>query len=143
MRKFFSTFFTETFFHSYLLTMLRRVGGKAKNTVGSNNPCGRDFWLCETMRHAIHSILWQNYKKVRILLPRINTSYMMYNRLQLLLYCLEPSINDVTQLRGRGRSAKRWHYAISLFSKMDDKGERGIKNLKKCMALCPKQEFFP
>ena len=78
MRIFFSTFFTETFFHSYLLTMLRRVGGKAKNTVGSNNPCGRDFWLCETMRHAIHSILWQNYKKVRILVPRINTSYMMY-----------------------------------------------------------------
>ena len=58
--------------------MLGRVGGKAKNTVGSNNPCGRDFWLCETMRHAIHSILWQNYKKVRILVPRINTSYMMY-----------------------------------------------------------------
>ena len=32
---------------------------------------------------------------------------------------------------GPGRSAKRRHYSISLFSKMGDKGEGGVKNLKK------------
>ena len=31
-------------------------------------------------------------------------------------------------LRGKGRSAKRWCYSISLFSKMGDKGEGGVKN---------------
>ena len=32
-------------------------------------------------------------------------------------------------LRREGESAKRWHYSISLFSKMDDKGEgRGQKS---------------
>ena len=41
-----------------------------------------------------------------------------------------PSINDVTHLGGGG-SDKRWCYSISLFSKMCDKGEGGIKNLKK------------
>ena len=30
-----------------------------------------------------------------------------------------------------GGSSKRWHYSISLFSKMGDKGERGVKNLKR------------
>ena len=34
-------------------------------------------------------------------------------------------------LRGKGRSAKRWCYSISLFSKMGDKGEGGVKSLKK------------
>ena len=34
-------------------------------------------------------------------------------------------------LRGGGGSAKRWCYSISLFSKMGDKGEGGVKNLKK------------
>ena len=38
------------------------------------------------------------------------------------------SINDVTHL---GRSAKKWRYSISIFSKMGDKGEGGVKNLKK------------
>ena len=35
-------------------------------------------------------------------------------------------------LRGEGRSAKRWHYSISLFSKMGDKqgGGRGKKSQK-------------
>ena len=33
-------------------------------------------------------------------------------------------------LGGRG-SARRWRYSISLFSKMGDKGEGGVKNLKK------------
>ena len=42
----------------------------------------------------------------------------------------EPSINDVTHL-GEGGSAKRWYYSIGLFSKMGDKGEQGVKNLKK------------
>ena len=32
-----------------------------------------------------------------------------------------PSINNVTHL-GKGRSAKIWHYSISQFSKMGDKG---------------------
>ena len=41
-----------------------------------------------------------------------------------------PSINDVTHLGGGG-SAKRWPYSLSLFSKMDDKGEGGVKNIKK------------
>ena len=31
---------------------------------------------------------------------------------------------------GEGRSAKRRRYTISIFSKMSDKGEGGIKNLK-------------
>ena len=34
-------------------------------------------------------------------------------------------------LRGEGGSAKRWHYFISIFSKMGDKGEGRVKNLKK------------
>ena len=32
---------------------------------------------------------------------------------------------------GGGGSSKRWHYSISLFSKMWKKGEGGVKNLKK------------
>ena len=40
------------------------------------------------------------------------------------------SINNVTHLGGGG-SAKRWRYSISLFSKMGDKGEGGVKILKK------------
>ena len=32
--------------------------------------------------------------------------------------------------RGEGRSAKRWSYSISLFSKMGDKGEGGVKDFK-------------
>ena len=32
---------------------------------------------------------------------------------------------------GGGGSAKRWRYSISLFSKTGDKGEGGVKNLKK------------
>ena len=40
------------------------------------------------------------------------------------------SINDVTHLGGGG-SAKRWHYSISLFSKMGNKGGvRGQKSQK-------------
>ena len=42
----------------------------------------------------------------------------------------EPFINDVTHLAGKGGSAKRWRYSISLFSKMGDEGEGGVKNLK-------------
>ena len=42
----------------------------------------------------------------------------------------EPTINDITHLGG-GRSAKRWRYSRSLFSKIGDKGEGGVKNLKK------------
>ena len=34
----------------------------------------------------------------------------------------EPFINDVTHLAGKGGSAKRWRYSISLFSKMGDEG---------------------
>ena len=34
-------------------------------------------------------------------------------------------------LRGEGGSAKRWHYSISLFSKMGNQGDRGVKKLKK------------
>ena len=34
-------------------------------------------------------------------------------------------------LRGEGGSAKRWHYFISIFSKMGDKGEGRVKNLRK------------
>ena len=41
-----------------------------------------------------------------------------------------PSINDVTHLGGGG-SAKRGHYYISLFNKNGDKGERGVKHIKK------------
>ena len=33
--------------------------------------------------------------------------------------------------QGEGGSAKRWHYSISLFRKMGEKGEVGIKSLKK------------
>ena len=33
--------------------------------------------------------------------------------------------------RGKGWSAIRWSYSISLFSKMSEKGEGGAKNLKK------------
>ena len=40
-----------------------------------------------------------------------------------------PSISDVSHLGGGG-SAKRWHYSINLISKMSDKGEGGVKNLK-------------
>ena len=36
-------------------------------------------------------------------------------------------------LMGKRGFAKRWHYSISLFSKMGDKGEGGIKNVKKWM----------
>ena len=45
-----------------------------------------------------------------------------------------PSTNDVTHLGGGG-SAKRWCYSISLFSKMGDKGEGGVKNIKKWVTL--------
>ena len=38
-----------------------------------------------------------------------------------------PSINDINHLGGRGRSAKRGSCSISLFRKMGDKGERGVK----------------
>ena len=38
------------------------------------------------------------------------------------------AINDVTHLGG---SAKKWRYSISIFSKMGDKGEGGVKDLKK------------
>ena len=41
-----------------------------------------------------------------------------------------PSISDVSHLGGGG-SAKRWHYSINLISKMSDKGEGGVKILKK------------
>ena len=34
-------------------------------------------------------------------------------------------------LRGEGGITKRWCYSISQFSKMSDKGEGGVKNLKK------------
>ena len=34
-------------------------------------------------------------------------------------------------LKGKGKSAKRGRYSLSLFSKMGDKGEGGIKNFKK------------
>ena len=34
-------------------------------------------------------------------------------------------------LREEVGSAKRWHYSISLLSKMGDKGEGGVKNFKK------------
>ena len=34
-------------------------------------------------------------------------------------------------LRGEGGSAKRWHYFISIFNKMGDKGEGRVKNLRK------------
>ena len=47
---------------------------------------------------------------------------------KLLLY--RPSKNDVTHIGGGG-FAKVWCHAISLFSKMGDKGEEGIENLKK------------
>ena len=33
--------------------------------------------------------------------------------------------------QGEGGSAKRWHFSISLFRKMGEKGEVGIKSLKK------------
>ena len=36
---------------------------------------------------------------------------------------------------GEGGFAKRWRYSISLFSKMGDKGEGGVKNLKKSVTL--------
>ena len=39
--------------------------------------------------------------------------------------CMRLSINGVTNLGGRGLSAKRRHYSISLFREMGDKGERG------------------
>ena len=54
-------------------------------------------------------------------------TYIFENRSR---YRKEPSINDDTHLGG-GWSAKRWHYSISLFSKMGDIGEEGVKNLKK------------
>ena len=37
-------------------------------------------------------------------------------------------------LRGEGGSSKRWRYSINLFSRMGDKGEGGVKNLKKWVA---------
>ena len=39
-------------------------------------------------------------------------------------------INDVTHFGGRG-ICQRLCYSISLFSKMGDKGEGGVKNIKK------------
>ena len=48
----------------------------------------------------------------------------------LILKIRPPSISDVTHLGG-GESAKRWHYSISLYSKMGDKEQGGVKNLKK------------
>ena len=47
---------------------------------------------------------------------------------------LELFITDVTQLGGEG-SAKMWHNSIGLFSKMGDKGEGVVKNLKKWVKL--------
>ena len=38
-------------------------------------------------------------------------------------------------LRGEGVSAKSWRHSMSLFSKMGDKGEGEVKNLKKWMTL--------
>ena len=45
------------------------------------------------------------------------------------------SINDVIHLRERGTCQKVTFYSISLFSKMGDKGEGGVKNLKKSVTL--------
>ena len=42
-----------------------------------------------------------------------------------------PSINDDTHLGKRGGSVKRRRYSINLFSKIDDKGGGGVKNLQK------------
>ena len=44
-------------------------------------------------------------------------------------------INDVTHLGGGG-FADWWCYSISLFCKMGDKGEGGVKNLKKWVTSC-------
>ena len=46
-------------------------------------------------------------------------------------YTMGPSINEVSHLEEGGGSAERWCYSISLFSKIGDKGEGGVKNLKK------------
>ena len=53
--------------------------------------------------------------------------------------------------RRKGESTKRWRYSISLFSKMGDKGEGGVKNLKKwvtsfmdvAMKVCSTDAVFP
>ena len=39
-------------------------------------------------------------------------------------------------LKGEGGLAKRWCHSISLFCKMGDKGEGGVKNLKKWVTSC-------
>ena len=69
-----------------------------------------------------------------LLLPLLAYSLMAQasrNRLWLYYYS-GPSMNNVIHLlRGKGRSAKRWCDSISLFSKMGDKGEGGVKSLKK------------
>ena len=52
----------------------------------------------------------------------------------LLIYDLGPSINDITHLGGGG-SAKRWHYYISLFSKMGDKRAWKVRTLKNWLML--------
>ena len=44
-----------------------------------------------------------------------------------------PFIKDVINQGGGEGFAKRWSYLISLFSKSDDEGGRGVKNLKKLM----------
>ena len=46
---------------------------------------------------------------------------------------MRPFMNDVTHLEGGGASAKRWRYSISLFSKIGEKGEGGVKNLQEWM----------
>ena len=44
-----------------------------------------------------------------------------------------PSINDFIHLGGGGSAAKRLRYSISLFSKIGEKGEGGVKNLQEWM----------
>ena len=37
----------------------------------------------------------------------------------------------MSSTKGEGGSAKMWCYSLSLFSKMGDKGKRGVKNSQK------------
>ena len=69
---------------------------------------------------------------IKLALPRMGnvSTQVVIGYFDLLIYDLGSSINDITHLGGGG-SAKRRHYYISLFSKMGDKRERRVKNLKR------------
>ena len=84
-------------------------------------------------KFTIHLDVWE-FRMGLFFGPLPKEKKRIYQQSILFISIKGPSINEVTHLGGRG-SARRWRYSISLFSKMGDKGEGGVKNLKILVTL--------